>query len=348
MDRLSVAIAAPVPPDVPELLRQREPRIELRYDPDVLPPMRHPADFAGDPSFSRTEQEQRRYEDLLDGADALYGIPDVDAAALHRVVEANPHLRWVHTMAAGGGATVKAARLTDEQLNEIVFTSSAGVHSGPLAEFAIFGVLAGAKDIPRLTRQQSERVWSGRWMMGQLAEQTMLVIGLGGIGRRVVELLAPFGGTILGTSRREVTMDGVDEVVHPNQLVEVAGRVDAVISTLPGTDATAGLLGGDFFAALKPGATVVNVGRGTVIDETALIDALHTGQVGFAALDVFATEPLPPESPLWSLPNVLISPHTAALSKHEDRRIAEVFCDNATRLLDGQPLRNVINTEEFY
>jgi phosphoglycerate dehydrogenase-like enzyme len=348
MDRLSVAIAAPVPPDVPELLLQREPRIELRYDPDVLPPMRHPADFAGDPSFTRTTEQQRRYEELLDGADALYGIPDVDAAALRRVVEANPHLRWVHTMAAGGGATVKAAGLTDEQLNEIIFTSSAGVHSGPLAEFAIFGVLAGAKDFPRLARQQSERVWSDRWMMGQLAEQTMLVVGLGGIGRRVVELLAPFGGTILGTSRREVTVDGVDEVVHPNQLVEVAGRADAVISTLPGTDATAGLLGGDFFAALKPGATVVNVGRGTVIEETALIDALHTGRVGFAALDVFATEPLPPESPLWSLPNVLISPHTAALSKHEDRRIAELFCDNATRLLDGQHLRNVINTEEFY
>jgi phosphoglycerate dehydrogenase-like enzyme len=348
MDRLSVAIAAPVPPDVPELLLQREPRIELRYDPDVLPPMRHPADFAGDPSFTRTTEQQRRYEELLDGADALYGIPDVDAAALRRVVEANPHLRWVHTMAAGGGATVKAAGLTDEQLNEIIFTSSAGVHSGPLAEFAIFGVLAGAKDFPRLARQQSERVWSDRWMMGQLAEQTMLVIGLGGIGRRVVELLAPFGGTILGTSRREVTVDGVDEVVHPNQLVEVAGRADAAISTLPGTHATAGLLGGDFFAALKPGATVVNVGRGTVIEETALIDALHTGRVGFAALDVFATEPLPPESPLWSLPNVLISPHTAALSKHEDRRIAELFCDNATRLLDGQHLRNVINTEEFY
>jgi phosphoglycerate dehydrogenase-like enzyme len=85
-----------------------------------------------------------------------------------------------------------------------------------------------------------------------------------------------------------------------------------------------------------------------VIEETALIYALHTGRVGFAALDVFATEPLPPESPLWSLPNVLISPHTAALSKHEDRRIAELFCDNAARLLDGQHLRNVINTEEFY
>jgi phosphoglycerate dehydrogenase-like enzyme len=348
MDRLSVAIAAPVPPDVPELLRERESRIDLRYDPDVLPPMRHPADFAGDPSFTRTREQQRRYEELLDGADALYGIPDVDAAALRRVVEANPHLRWVHTMAAGGGATVQAAGLTDEQLNKIIFTSSAGVHSGPLAEFAIFGVLAGAKDLPRLARQQSARVWSGRWMMGQLAEQTVLVIGLGGIGRRVVELLAPFGGTILGTSRRSVTVDGVDEVVHPNQLVEVAGRVDAAISTLPGTDATADLLGADFFAALKPGATVVNVGRGTVIDEAALIDALSTGQVGFAALDVFTTEPLPSDSPLWSLPNVLISPHTAALSKHEDRRIAEVFCDNATRLLEGRSLRNVIDTEEFY
>ena len=93
---------------------------------------------------------------------------------------------------------------------------------------------------------------------------------------------------------------------------------------------------------------MVNVGRGTVIDEAALIDALNTGRVGFAALDVFATEPLPSDSPLWSLPNVLISPHTAALSKHEDRRIADVFCDNATRLLEGRSLRNVINTEEFY
>ena len=121
-----------------------------------------------------------------------------------------------------------------------------------------------------------------------------------------------------------------------------------MISTLPGTDATTGLLGRDFFAGLKPGATVVNVGRGTVIDEPALIEALTNGRVGFAALDVFATEPLPKDSPLWTMPNVLVSPHTAALSRHEDRRIAEVFSDNATRLLDGRPLRNLINTEEFY
>jgi phosphoglycerate dehydrogenase-like enzyme len=348
MDRLRVAIAAPVPPGLTDFVTEREPRIDLRYDPEVLPPMRHPADFSGDPSYSRTPEQWQRYEEMLVDADALYGIPDVDPAALRHVVEANPDLRWVHTMAAGGGATVQAANLTPEQLNKIIFTSSAGVHAGPLAEFAIFGLLAGAKGLPRLNAQQAAREWSGRWMMGQLEEQTVLVIGLGGIGRRIVELLGPFGTTIIGTSRRAASVPGVDEVIHPDDLGSVASRVDAVISTLPGTDATTGLLGRSFFAALKAGATVVNVGRGTVIDEAALIDALSDGRVGFAALDVFATEPLPPDSPLWSMPSVLVSPHTAALSVHEDRRIAELFCDNATRLLDGQELRNVINTQEFY
>ena len=348
MDRLRVAIAAPIPPGLTDLLLEREPRIDLLYDPEVLPPMRHPADFSGDPSFTRTGDQRRRYEQLLDGAEALYGIPDVDATALRRTVEANPDLRWVHTMAAGGGATVRAANLTPEQLSKIIFTSSAGVHAGPLAEFALFGVLAGTKGLARLNAQQSAREWSGRWLMGQLSDQIILLLGLGGIGRRVVELLAPFGTKIIGTSRREVSMPGVDEVIHPDDLVSVARHIDAVIVTLPETKATMNLVGRNFFAALKPGATIVNVGRGTVIDEPALIDALSDGRVGFAALDVFTTEPLPPDSPLWSMPNVLVSPHTAALSVHEDRRIAELFSDNATRLLDGQPLRNVINTEEFY
>jgi phosphoglycerate dehydrogenase-like enzyme len=347
MERLRVAIAAPVPSGVTELITSREPRLELLYDQDLLPPMRHPADFNGDPSFRRTSEQQRAYEALFDAADALYGIPDVDADALRRAVRANHRLRWVHTMAAGGGATVKAAQLSEDELRRVVFTSSAGVHRDPLAEFALFGVLAGAKQLPRLNAQQRARDWSDRWLMGQLSEQTVLVVGLGGIGGRVVELLAAFGATIIGTSRRHRAMSGV-ELIHPDDMASVAGRLDAVVTTLPGTDATAGLLGAAFFGALKPGATVVNVGRGTVIDEPALIAALESGQVGFAALDVFAVEPLPPESPLWSMPNVLVSPHSAALSVHEDRRIAELFTENASRLLDGRPLLNVIDPVEFY
>jgi phosphoglycerate dehydrogenase-like enzyme len=136
--------------------------------------------------------------------------------------------------------------------------------------------------------------------------------------------------------------------VHPDDIATALPHVSAVVTTLPGTDATHHLVGRDFFAALRPGATLVNVGRGTVVDESALVDALEAGTVGFAALDVFEVEPLPAESPLWAHPRVLISPHTAALDAREDRRIAELFADNATRFLDGMPLRNVVDTVEFY
>ncbi|MFG2554791.1 NAD(P)-dependent oxidoreductase [Streptomyces sp. NPDC048581] len=116
----------------------------------------------------------------------------------------------------------------------------------------------------------------------------------------------------------------------------------------PSAAATEHLLDKGFFDALRPGATVVNVGRGTVVDEAALVDALDSGQVGFAALDVFETEPLPGDSPLWDHDRVLVSPHTAALNAAEDRLIAELFAANATRLLDGQDLLNRVNTVEFY
>ncbi|HYP46681.1 MAG TPA: D-2-hydroxyacid dehydrogenase [Propionibacteriaceae bacterium] len=347
-DRLRVVVATPLTEQVSRYLSEAERRFELVHDPALLPPMRHPADHAGDPSFRRRPDQQRDFEDLLDSADVLYGIPDGDSDALKRTVSSNPDLRWVHTMAAGGGSQVKAAELTSEQLDRVVFTTSAGVHAQPLAEFALFGLLAGAKNLDRLQRLQLNREWPERWMMGQLAQQTVLVVGLGAIGRRVAEVLAALGATVIGTSRHETSVPGVDRVIHPDRLAEVASQVAGVVTTLPGTDATRGLLGAAFFGALQTGATVVNVGRGTVIQEEALIGALNSGIVGYAALDVFATEPLPAGSPLWHMPNVIISPHTAALSAAEDRLIAELFVANAARLLDGEELLNQVDTVEFY
>ena len=346
--RLRVVVAAPLAPELCELVTSREPRIDLVVDQTLLPPMRHPADFSGDPSFRRTSAQHAAYEQLIDSADALYGIPDVDPSALARTVRANPRLRWVHTMAAGGGGQVRAAQLTDAELERVVFTTSAGVHGDALAEFAVFGVFAGAKHLPRLAKQQADREWSGRWLMSQVSEQTVLVLGLGGIGSSVATKLSALGATVIGTSRSGASAPGVSRTVHPDDIASVLPEVDAVVTTLPGTDATHHLLGRAALTALKPGATLVNVGRGTVVDETALLDALESGAVGFAALDVFEVEPLPTESPLWSHPRVLVSPHTAALDAREDRRIAELFADNATRLLDGAPLRNVVDTVEFY
>ncbi len=346
--RLRVVVATPLSEANRDLIASVEPHLDLVWEPSLLPPMRHNADHEGDPAFRRTEEQDARFRSLLDSADVLYGIPGVDPQALKRTVDANPALRWVHTMAAGGGGQVGAAGLSAEQLDRIAFTTSAGVHGGPLAEFALFGVLAGAKTLPRLLDQQRSHTWSGRWEMAQVSEQTVLILGLGGIGTEVARLLSGLGATVIGTSRRPVEVFGVSRVIHPDDLLDVAPSVHAVITTLPGTAATVGLLGAEFFAALRPGSTVVNVGRGTVIDESALIAALREGVVGFAALDVFATEPLDAASPLWDLPNVLVSPHTAALNQGEERRIAELFAQNATRLLAGQELINRVDTVEFY
>lgn len=346
--RLRVVVATPLSEQNCQRILELEPRIDLVRDQDLYPPMRHAADFSGDPTFRRTPAQQHAFEELVDSAEALYGIPDVDPAALRRTVEANPRLRWVHTMAAGGGGQVKAAGLSSDQLSKIIFTTSAGVHGGPLAEFAIFGLLAGAKDLPKLQRLQREHTWAGRWELKQVSEMTVLVAGLGGIGTEVVRRLAALGARVIGTSRHSRPVEHVHRVITPEEIAGAVGEVDAIISTLPGTAATEKLIGADVLAAVKPGVIVVNVGRGTVIDEDALVEALADGRVGFAALDVFAVEPLPDDSPLWDLPNVLVSPHTAALNAAEDRLIAELFAANATRLLDGEELVNRVDTVDFY
>jgi phosphoglycerate dehydrogenase-like enzyme len=347
-ERLRVGVVTPLDEELCLLVERLEPRVEMVRDPELLPPERYPADHHGDPSFVRDAGQQRRFDDILAGADALYGIPGEDPEVLRRAVEVNPGLRWVHTMAAGGGAQVKAAGLAPEQLARVTFTTSAGVHSGPLAEYALLGLLAGAKNVPRLQADAARHEWPHRWLMGQLREQTVLVVGLGGIGREVARILAALGTRVIGTSRRGEPVDGVAELVHPSELATVVGRVDGIVVTLPGTAATEKLVSAEVLAAVRPGATLVNVGRGTVVDEDALVDALRDGRIGFAALDVFTVEPLDADSPLWDLPNVLISPHNATLTPAEGRRIAELFADNATRLLDGLPLRNVVDTVEFY
>nr|WP_241732297.1 D-2-hydroxyacid dehydrogenase [Galbitalea soli] len=334
--------------DLCRLIEEREPRVRLVRDQTLLPPMRWPGDHGGDPAFTRTPEQQTAFDALVDSAEVLYGIPDESPLALARTVAANPGLRWVQTMAAGGGTQVKLAGLAGSDLERLVVTTSAGVHARSLAEFAVFGVLAGAKSLPRLSAFKESNQWTGRWTMGQVSEQTVLVVGLGSIGRETARLLYALGARVWGTSRSESAVEGVERIIHPDDLADVIGAADAVVVTLPGTDATERLVSARVLGRTKRGATLVSVGRGTVIDEDALIEVLRDGHLGFAALDVFAVEPLSPDSELWTLPNVVLSPHTAALTDAEDRLIAELFAENATRLLDGREMINIINKREFY
>ncbi|MEB0000024.1 D-2-hydroxyacid dehydrogenase [Cryobacterium sp. RTS3] len=347
-ETLRVVVATPLTEELCLLIERAEPRIELVRDQALLPPMRRPADYRGDPAFRRTVEQQADFERMLDSADVLFGIPDVNPVALRRTVEANPGLRWVQVMAAGGGSQVKSAGLGQADLDRVVFTTSAGVHGGPLAEFAIFGIMAGAKQLPVLQRDQRTHAWPERRALGQVRDQTVLVIGLGGVGREVARLAKGLGMRVIGTSRDDRPVPFVDELISTDDLAAGAARADAIVVALPGTAATLKLVGENVFGAVRPGTTFVSIGRGTVVDEDALIRALESGRIGFAALDVFAKEPLDTASALWDFPNVVISPHTAALDADEERRIAELFADNATRFLDGLPLRNVVNTVEFY
>jgi len=343
-DRLRVVVTAPFPDADLDELRRREPRLDLVYEPELL---RQPG-VDWQQRKQRDAADQARFDALVDTADALLGAPDSSGAAVARTVAANPRLRWVQTIQAGGGQIVRAAHLDAAALERVVFTTSAGAYSGPLAEFAVFGVLAGGRRLGELRVAQIRHEWRSRLVMPAAADQTVAVVGLGSIGRAAAQKLALLGYHVVGVHRRQVEAEGVERIEPVERLADVAAEADAIVLALPGTDATEKLFGREVLARIKPGATVVNVGRGTTVDEPALVEALQDGRVGFAALDVFAVEPLPADSPLWDMPHVVIAPHTAGVDAHEPRIVAELFAENARRLLDGEPLLNVVDPVEFY
>jgi phosphoglycerate dehydrogenase-like enzyme len=347
--RPRVVVAVPIAPELVERMSARD-DIDVVWEPALLPPRRHPGDYAGDPAFHRDADEQERYDQLVDSADILFGLPDTSPAALARTVAANPALRWVHTMAAGGGSQVRDAGIDPDRLAALRVSTSAGVHGQGLAEFAVLGILAGLKDLPRWQRDQAAHHWPDRAPVRQVRDARVLVLGTGGIGSRTAELLSAFGTTVIGLVRSADSRPAgpFAETVTVESLDRVLPTVDAVVAALPDTPRTRGFVGASFLTALRPGAIVVNVGRGTVVDEGALVAALADGRVGYAALDVFECEPLPADSPLWSHERVLVSPHTAALDAGEEERIVALFLDNLDRFRAGDTLINEMDPDEFY
>jgi len=330
-----VVIATPLEPELVDRLRAVDKRLEIVFEPDLLPPPRWPSDHVGDPSFARTPAQDERFAELLAGAEIVFGFPREDPAQIPWLVRTAPHLRFVQATYAGAGQQLAAAGLPLEDVERIAWASSAGVHATPLAEWALFGILALTKGLPRLEADRRDRRW-GHYPVDEVHGTTVLVAGLGEIGREVARLAEAFGLHVLSTRRNEGDLD------------ELLPRADSVVITLPLTAETRGLFHRGRIGLMKPGAILVNIGRGPVVDEAALIDALRTGHLRGAALDVYAPEPLPADSPLWQLDNVILSPHTAAQSIRENERIVELFADNLRRYLTGEELRSRIRTDVFY
>ena len=284
-----------------------------------------------------------------DEAAALAGEADAmlvatgNAATLERIWRAAPRLRWIHTRPAG----VDHLLFADLVQSPIPMTNSRGVFSSSLAEFAAFGLLFFLKNAHLLLRNQQLAKWAV-YEPGALRGQTIGVVGLGDIGRACAAVLRPFGARIVGLRRSGRPDPVADEVVPADRILEMAARVDHVVVATPLTEETHHLVGDRFLGAMRPGSILVNVGRGKVVDETALLAALDQGRVRAAALDVFEQEPLPPDHPFWRMENVLISPHTADHTRDWEANTMEPFLENVRRFRDGEVLLNPVDKRLGY
>lgn len=334
----TIAIASYLEPEFVDRIAAVSDDVRVAYDPSLLAPPRFSADHTGRPDFRRTREQQRRFRDLLAAAEVHY---DFDRKLMAELPTLAPRLKWVQATSSGIGPLVRAAGL---DTTKIVITNAAGVHAVPLAEHTLLALLYFIKDVPTRLAEQRAHVWE-RYAGRELRGRTVVVVGLGAVGREIARLCRAVGLAVVGVRRTPVAdpeAHHVDEATTPDRLHEVLPRADAVVLICPHTPETEGLMDAEAFARLPRGAILVNVGRGALVDEPAMIAALRSGHLGGAALDVAAVEPLPKQSPLWDLPNVLITPHSASTVDRENERLTELFCENLRRWLAGEPLLNVV------
>ena len=247
-----------------------------------------------------------------------------------------PNLRWFSTFSAGTDHPVFHSFLD----RGVRLTTSAGSSATPIAHSVVMHLLAMCRNARAYETQQREHRWQPHANL-DVEGRTVGIIGMGSIGCEVARLAAAFGMRAIGT-RRNPTGDEPCEIWSPERLPELLAIVDDLVLCAPLTDATRRMIGAAELAAIGRGGHLVNVGRGELIDEPALIAALADGHLGAAALDVFTTEPLPAESPLWGMTNVTITPHAAAETPLTRRRADEVFADNLGRYVRGEALRNEV------
>ena len=340
-----IFIATPLAPANVETIRAVDPaRVEVIYEPDLLPPIRYVGDHGGAP-FARDKDQERRWREALSSADILWDLPRTadDMAAASR-------LKWIQTTSTGVGQDVKALGVQD---SDVLITTARGVHAGPLAEFVFMALLAHFRGLPHLMTEQRAHRWV-RYCGEEVAGKTITVLGAGDLARGIAKIGRAFDMRVVAVARdvhKERGHAHLFDAVYPtDDLHRALAASDAFVVAVPHTQATENMIDEAAFRAMKPGIAFVNIGRGQVVDEEALIGHLRSGHVGFACLDVTAVEPLAPESPLWDLPNVLISPHSASTVTTENNKITEIFCHNLRCFLDGRTndMKNILDKRLMY
>lgn len=252
----------------------------------------------------------------------------------------SPSVEWVQTASAG----VDHLLPLDPR---VTVTSASGIHDEVLTDYIVCSVLIWNLHFPTFSRQQREHVWKSMELV-PTSGQTLSILGLGNIGRLAAVKAKRLGMRVLGVKARPgAPPAGVDEVHGVERLREVASRSDFLAVTLPLTPKTRGLVGEDVLQSMKAGSVLINLSRGTIVDESALLKALENGPLRGAVVDVFSQEPLPEESALWDLPNLVITPHTGDIQGWREK-VAELFCENLARRRRGDPLKNVVDPDRGY
>lgn len=309
--------------------------------------------------------EQRTCHDAKEVGEAL--DEDTEVLSVSRLpddlLSKAPKLRWVQLHSAG----VNHLLAHPIMKSDVLITTTSGIHATPIAEYAFASMLAWSRRLPKMLYYQNQREWpKGRsdiFVGQQLRGATLGIVGYGSIGREVGRIGKCFGMRVVATRRSvgELRDTGyrvpgtgdpeahvLDRIYPPERLREMLAECDFVVISVPLTPETTGLIGEGELGAMKPNAYLVNVSRGGIVDEPALIKALQEGWIAGAGLDVFQKEPLPPDSPLYDLDNLILSPHVAGLSPHYDERASDLFAENLRRHLAGEELLNLVDKEAGY
>jgi phosphoglycerate dehydrogenase-like enzyme len=293
------------------------------------------AEFRGDNS------QKKKLNSLLAWADVIFGL-----AAPRDTAARAPNLKWIQVISAG----VDRWMATDVWNSPVSLTGVSGIHATPVGEFAMALMLMFAKNAPCSFRMMRTRQWR-HYPTHTLHGKTVGIVGLGHIGKEIARLSKAFGMTVIAT-RRSILMPGktrnVDLLLPRSQMRRMLRKSDYIVLSVPLTPESRHIIGERELRAMKPGARLINVGRGQLVDEEALIRALDEKRIAGAGLDVTYTEPLPKESRLWSLDNVILSPHLSWAMEHYLSHATHLFCENLRRYLSGKKLLNVVDRKRGY
>jgi phosphoglycerate dehydrogenase-like enzyme len=276
-------------------------------------------------------------------------LEEIEVAAGHFPVQwipRTPKLRWYQQWGAGTDWLLRHPEIAER---DFILTNASGVHSIPISEHILAMMLAFARHLPNAVRAQERREWTRNMGAFELAEKKLLLIGVGAIGKRTAQICSALGMHVTGMRRNpSKSLPDIDRMVGPDELHDALAEADFVVLTIPLTEETRHMIDAQAFEKMKSSAYILNIGRGGTIDEGAMIHALQNGQIAGAGLDVFETEPLPADSPLWAMENVLITAHYSGDTPHYDDRALEIFIDNLERYANNQTMRNVVDKEAGY